>query len=133
MLGPIDSIGETPAPQSAGDNVSEGVPPARLGCVSCYHGADRRRLPVRGAVSAKRNVPHPNEIRILGIAGSLRQGSLNRGLLRAAQELAPPGMSIELFERLGELPPYNEDVEQVGKPESVEALVDAVRAADGLL
>ena len=42
-------------------------------------------------------------------------------------------MSIELFERLGELPPYNEDVEQVGKPESVEALVDAVRAADGLL
>jgi chromate reductase len=42
-------------------------------------------------------------------------------------------MSIETFERLAELPPYNEDVEQVGKPEPVAALVDAVRAADGLL
>lgn len=80
-----------------------------------------------------RNVPHPNEIRILGIAGSLRRGSLNRGLLHAARELAPPGMSIEIFDRLGELPPYNEDVDAAGKPEAVQALVDAVRAADGLL
>ncbi len=74
-----------------------------------------------------------NELRILGIAGSLRRGSFNRSLLRAAQELAPEGMSISTFDRLGDIPPYDEDVEQVGKPEPVQALVDAIRAADGLL
>lgn len=74
-----------------------------------------------------------NELRILGIAGSLRRGSFNRGLLRAAQELAPEGMSISTFDRLGDVPPYDDDVEQTGKPEPVQALVDAIRAADGLL
>ena len=39
-----------------------------------------------------------NHIRILGIAGSLRQESFNRGVLRAAVELAPEGPSIEIFE-----------------------------------
>src|SRR5581483_11085912 len=45
-------------------------------------------------------------LRVLGIAGSLRAGSYNRALLRAAQELAPEGMEITLFERLREIPPY---------------------------
>jgi chromate reductase, NAD(P)H dehydrogenase (quinone) len=94
------------------------------------NGAD---APRREPPSYQRNVSQPNEIRILGIAGSLRRGSFNRGLLRAAHELSPPDMQIETFDRLGEIPPYNEDVEVVGKPEPVRALVDAVRAADGLL
>ncbi len=51
-------------------------------------------------------------IRVLGIAGSLRAASLNKGLLRAASELAPEGMEICVFERLSEIPPYNEDVEK---------------------
>jgi chromate reductase len=71
--------------------------------------------------------------RILGIAGSLRRKSYNLALLRAATELAPPGMIIEIYDRLGELPPYNEDVREAGRPESVVHIIEAVRAADGLL
>lgn len=71
--------------------------------------------------------------RILGIAGSLRRKSYNLALLRAATELAPPGMSIEIYERLGEIPPYNEDVREVGRPEPVVRITEAVRAADGIL
>ncbi len=71
-------------------------------------------------------------LRILGICGSLRVGSYNRALLRAAQALAPPTMTIELFE-LGEIPPYNFDIEQQGDPAPVTAFKDAIRAADALL
>jgi len=71
--------------------------------------------------------------RILGITGSLRRGSYNRGLLRAAMELAPPGVEIRLFDRLGEIPPYNQDVEAAGDPEPVRALKEAIQAADALL
>ncbi len=46
-------------------------------------------------------------IRILGIAGSLRQQSYNRGTLRAAVELTPEGAEIEIFE-LGGIPGFNQ-------------------------
>jgi chromate reductase len=49
-------------------------------------------------------------IRIAGTCGSLRQGSFSRGLLRAALESAPAAMEIALFDRLGDIPPYNENV-----------------------
>jgi len=49
-------------------------------------------------------------LEVLGIAGSLRAGSYNRALLRAAQELAPPGMEITTFD-LAPIPLYNGDVE----------------------
>lgn len=58
-------------------------------------------------------------IRLLGLAGSLRKGSYNRALLRAARELAPSGMKIDLFERLSDIPLYNEDVEKAGDRKSV--------------
>lgn len=70
--------------------------------------------------------------RILGIPGSLRRGSYNRGLLRAAQEVAPECVQIELFE-LHEIPPYNEDVRQQGVPEPVARLNAAIAAADAVL
>jgi chromate reductase len=70
---------------------------------------------------------------ILGVAGSLRAGSYNRALLRAAVELAPAGLEIRIFERLGELPLYDADVETRGEPEPVAAFKSAIRAADGLL
>jgi len=41
-------------------------------------------------------------IRVAGIAGSLREGSFNKGLLRAAVELAPAGMEITIYPRLGD-------------------------------
>ena len=74
-----------------------------------------------------------DQLRILGIAGSLRRKSYNLALLRAATELAPQGMSIEIYERLGDIPPYNEDVREAGRPEPVVHITEAVRAADGIL
>ncbi|MCS7178671.1 MAG: NADPH-dependent FMN reductase [Anaerolineae bacterium] len=74
-------------------------------------------------------------IRILGIAGSLREKSYNYDLLRAAQELAPPGTEIQILDRaiLAQIPPYNEDVRARGEPAPVTALKEAVRQADALL
>jgi chromate reductase len=69
---------------------------------------------------------------VLGIAGSLRAGSFNRALLRAAQELAPAGMEITAFD-LAPIPLYNGDVEAAGDPEPVAALKAAIRQADALL
>jgi chromate reductase len=69
----------------------------------------------------------------LGICGSLRQGSYNHGLLRAAQEVAPPGVEVEIHDGLADTPPYNPDVDAHGKPDSVLRLNDAIRAADALL
>lgn len=71
--------------------------------------------------------------KIFGLAGSLRQGSFNRALLRAAVEVAPKGVEIRIFERLGEIPPFNADVEAEGDPEPVVAMKSAIREADGLL
>lgn len=71
-------------------------------------------------------------VRILGIAGSLREGSYNRALLRAAVELVPEGMAIETFD-LRQVPLYNGDVEAAGDPPGVAALKNAIRAADGVL
>ena len=72
-------------------------------------------------------------VKVCGIAGSLRRGSQNRGLLRAAAELAPERMTIALFDRLGDVPLYNADVEAQGDPEAVVALKSAIREADALL
>ncbi len=69
---------------------------------------------------------------ILGIAGSLRKGSYNAAALRAAQELAPAGMTIEIFD-IGAIPLYNEDVKVQGFPPAVADLRAKIKAADGLL
>ncbi len=54
-------------------------------------------------------------LRVLGIPGSLRRLSYNRGLLLAAQEVAPTGMAIEIAD-LAAIPLYNADVEAAGDP-----------------
>src|SRR5215213_469599 len=71
------------------------------------------------------------QIRILGIAGSLRQKSYNRGALRAAAELAPEGATVETFELDG-LPGFSEDDEQ-NPPEKVVELKRKIREADAVL
>ena len=63
---------------------------------------------------------------------SLRQGSYNRALLRAAKELAPASLSIEIFD-LEAIPLYNADVEAKGDPAPVAAFKSAIGKADGLL
>ncbi len=69
---------------------------------------------------------------VLGISGSLRKASYNTAALRAAQELAPAGMTIETFD-LAPLPLYNEDVKAVGFPPVVQQLRAKIKAADALL
>jgi chromate reductase len=73
-----------------------------------------------------------DSIRVLGFAGSLRAGSTNRALLRAATGLSSEGMTIETFD-LSPIPLYNEDVERAGFPEAVAAFHERIRAADALL
>jgi chromate reductase, NAD(P)H dehydrogenase (quinone) len=72
-------------------------------------------------------------IRVAGIPGSLRKGSLNKGLLHAAVELAPAGMEISIYTRLGDIPPYNDDVFQGGDPEPVADLKKFISDADAIL
>lgn len=71
--------------------------------------------------------------KLIGLAGSLRKRSLNHALLRAAAELAPEGVDIDIRTLHG-IPVYDGDVEEAeGLPEAVVRLKDAVAAADGLL
>jgi chromate reductase len=70
-------------------------------------------------------------IRILGIAGSLRKASFNRGVLRSATELAPEGASVEIFELDG-IPGFNQDLEQ-NPPEKVAEFKRKIREADAIL
>lgn len=71
-------------------------------------------------------------ISVLAFAGSLRSGSYNRALLRAAREEAPADMTIEIFDLEG-IPLYNADLEAEGDPERVKALKEGIRRADALL
>jgi len=73
-----------------------------------------------------------DSITVLGFAGSLRQGSLNKALLRAARDAAPAGMDIRIFDLI-DVPLYNADVESRGDPAAVAALKDAIQAADAVL
>ncbi|HEY0552996.1 MAG TPA: NADPH-dependent FMN reductase [Thermoanaerobaculia bacterium] len=71
-------------------------------------------------------------IQILAISGSLRAVSSNTELLRAAAEVAPEGVEIEIYGGLGDLPHFNPDLE-ANEPPAVTDLRDRVRRADGLL
>jgi len=71
-------------------------------------------------------------MRVLAISGSLRRGSYNTALLRAAAELAPEGVEVEFYEGLDRLPPFNEDREQ-DPPAEVERLRRSIADADALL
>ena len=71
--------------------------------------------------------------KIIGIAGSLRAGSFNQALLRAAAELAPEGCEVEIAS-IRDIPLYDGDVEaSSGAPAAVSALKDRIAAADALL
>jgi chromate reductase len=72
-----------------------------------------------------------NPLRILGIAGSLRKASFNRGVLRAAAKLVPQGASLEIFELDG-IPGFNQDQEQ-DPPEKVVEFKRKIGEADAIL
>ena len=69
---------------------------------------------------------------ILGIAGSLRRGSHNRKLLRAAGDQLPPGVVLREWDGLRHLPPFDEDLEDT-PPEAVREFREAIEAADAVL
>jgi chromate reductase len=72
-------------------------------------------------------------MRILAVSGSLREGSFNTSLLRAALEAAPEGVELELWEGIGELPFYDQDLEGEDLPGSVRRLREDWAAADAIL
>jgi chromate reductase, NAD(P)H dehydrogenase (quinone) len=72
-------------------------------------------------------------MRVLGISGSLRRDSHNTKLLRAAARTLPPAVDFELYDRLWAIPPYSEDAEALGEPDSVSDLKRAVAGADAVL
>ena len=75
--------------------------------------------------------PMNGPIRILGIAGSLRRESYNRSALRAAAELAPGGVTVDIFELDG-IPGFNQDNEQ-NPPAKVVELKRRIREANAIL
>jgi chromate reductase, NAD(P)H dehydrogenase (quinone) len=72
-------------------------------------------------------------MRILGISGSLRAASYNTALLRAAGQLAPPGVAVDIYEGLELLPPYNEDRDTDAPPAEVGRLRAEIHGADAVL
>lgn len=72
-------------------------------------------------------------MRVLGLSGSLRRGSYNSQLLRAAAELLPAGVELASYDGIRELPLYDADLPHNPAPKPVERLRAAVRAADAVL
>jgi chromate reductase len=72
-------------------------------------------------------------MRILGVSGSLREGSFNTSLLRAAVEAAPDGVELERWEGLAELPLYHEALDTDDAPKSVRRLRETWGSADAIL
>ncbi len=69
---------------------------------------------------------------IATIAGSLRQASINRGLVRACTELAPAGVTFEALD-IGALPHYDGDLAALGDPQPVGAFKQGLERADAVL
>jgi chromate reductase len=89
---------------------------------------------------AESNKPQPAEVAVsetfkfVAVSGSLRKGSYNSAILRAARRLAPEGVTIEIAE-IGDLPLYNEDIRPggTGFPPTVQAFREKLAGADAFL
>nr|WP_173813980.1 NAD(P)H-dependent oxidoreductase [Mycobacterium rhizamassiliense] len=70
------------------------------------------------------------EIKVLALVGSLRAASINRRIAELAAEVAPDGIAVTVFEGLGELPFYNEEIDDATNPDAPAiGEVAALRAA----
>lgn len=72
-------------------------------------------------------------MKILAVSGSLRAESHNTQLVREAAKLAPAGVEVELWEGIGDLPIYDQDLEDADLPESVRRLREDWSSADAIL
>ena len=73
-----------------------------------------------------------SDVNIMVVVGSLRAGSVNGAIARAAIAAAGDGVTMQLFD-LSNVPIYNGDVEEAGLPAEVQALHDAASACDGVM
>src|SRR5689334_4323868 len=88
---------------------------------------------MRGWTTTHRRGTNMADVKVLVLVGSLRAASVNRQLAELAVETAPEGVSVTPFEGLGELPFYNEDIDNENVPGSVVALRKAAAEADAAL
>ena len=72
-------------------------------------------------------------MKILAVSGSLRAGSYNTQLLRAAADAAPAGVEVEVWQGIGDLPLYDQDLDGLEPPEPVRRLREEWGAADAIL
>jgi chromate reductase len=74
-------------------------------------------------------------MRILALSGSLRRDSYNTALARAAAELAPEGVMVDVYDHLGDVPPYDQDLDraELQPPVAVRRLRTEIEAADAVL
>ena len=72
-------------------------------------------------------------MKVLAISGSLRRDSHNSTLLRAAAELVPPSVELEIFDGLKAVEPYDEDDDQGAGPDGARRLREAISSADAIL
>jgi chromate reductase len=72
-------------------------------------------------------------MRVLGMSGSLRRDSYNSSLLRAAADVLPSGVELEVFDGLKAIPPYDADDDVEIAPAPVAALRSAITEADAVL
>jgi chromate reductase len=72
-------------------------------------------------------------MKVLGISGSLRRDSYNSALLRAAAELLPPSVELEIFDGLKAVEPYDEDDDRGIRPAGARHLQEAIESADAVL
>lgn len=75
----------------------------------------------------------PKSLHFVVLLGSLRQGSLNRVVAEALPLLAPEGVTIDLLGSVGDIPPYDADIQADGFPISVLTMAQAISAADGVI
>jgi NAD(P)H-dependent FMN reductase len=73
------------------------------------------------------------EINVLVLVGSLRAASVNRQLAELAAENAPDGVTLTVYDALGDVPFYNEDIDNENAPAAVDDLRAAATAADAAL
>jgi len=71
-------------------------------------------------------------MKIVGISGSLRQKSFNTGLITAMQKLASAEVTVELID-YREFPFYDQDVNELGLPKSVEQVAQQIQQADAII
>jgi NAD(P)H-dependent FMN reductase len=72
-------------------------------------------------------------VRVLAVAGSLRAASSNQELVRALARLAPAGTEVDVYDRLGEIPPFSPDLDVEPAPPAVADFRARLRAADAVI